>query len=225
MEYLARKARAKECVSERSRQMKPIDAWLLDDFVEFGRIRNECENRIIFKDVIDENGNWRGTPLQVRCIKLVEEITEAMETTNSRRLLNVATESERECGKTMKKAELAETVSFQADAQIELGELKQAVRTSNRCMQIAEIPECHLTKGRALLMLSQRREATEELRVGRRLANQQISRVRLEMRNPLSSEVRRLESELGHYRSQVELANALLKLGSSTHQRGTDNSQ
>ena len=189
-EFLSRKALSEKCQTEGFQRLKPsIDSFA--DLFEFNKMVKDCDLKTIYKDVVDENGEWRANPSNNACIKLIEATTAAIEASDWRRLLEVATNRERNCANNMTVSELAESINDQADAYLELGNPQEAINVASRCMSIAIFPECHLTKGKALLSLSRSREGIEEIKIGKRLADQIVIRLSVELQKASESEAER----------------------------------
>lgn len=209
-EFMSRKAQSKRCQIEESRNLKQGNDGNID-ILEFAKIARNCDLKTIYKDVVDESGTWRGDPSDVRCRNLIYATASALDARDWRKVLEVATDRERNCAKTMTANDLAVAINDQADAQLELGNAQEAVSISSRCIRTAKIPNCHITKGRALLTLSRRREGAEEIKLGKLLADQEVSRLTIEVgRASSGSEKENLGSELEHYKSLSRLAHAIL---------------
>ena len=131
-EYLKRKALSRKCLLEEYQRFKPSNNGSLDDVFATTKIKNDCDLKIIYKDVVDENGKWRGNPSQQYCMKLIDETTEAMYAKDWRRILEAQANRERNCAKDMTVNELAETIDSQAMANFELGNFREALSESNR---------------------------------------------------------------------------------------------
>lgn len=171
----------------------------------------ECDLKTIYKDVVDESGAWRGDPSDGYCINLIVATTAAINARDWQRTLEVAMEREHNCAQKMTGNELADSINDQANAYIQLGNMQKAVSAANRCLHIANIPDCHIYKGYALLMLSRRREGADEAKLGKILADQEVSRLSAELERASSvSETERLKSELDKYKSLARLAQAIL---------------
>lgn len=208
-EFLARKALSINCQLEGMQRLKSGNNSFSDTL--FAKMARECDLRIIYKDVVDERGEWRGTADHLRCRNLLGATTDALSASDWRRVLEVATERERTCSEGLTNNELADIINDQASAYLEIGSPQKAVGTASRCLRIANIPHCHITKGQALLMLSRRREGAVELKLGRQLANREVSRLTVELQGASSaSERENLKSELEWYKSQSNLAQAIL---------------
>lgn len=208
-EFLARKALSKKCQLEGMQRLKPSNNSFYD--TELAKMFRDCDLKIIYKDVVDERGEWRGTPDQVRCRNLMNAANDALSASDWRRVLEIATERERVCAKGLANNELADIINDQASAYLELGSPQKTISTTSRCLRIANIPYCHITKGQALLMLSRRREGAEDLKLGKQLADREVSRLTVELQGASSaSETENLKSELEWYKSQSNLAQAIL---------------
>mgnify|MGYP001569988429 FL=1 len=147
------------------------------------------------------------------CVSLISATADALNARDWHRVLEVTTDKERNCARYITVNELAGSINDQANAYRELGKLREALNAASRCMRIAKIPECHITKGDILLSLSRSREGTEEIRLGKKLVDQEISRLRVELQRASSvSEGQRLESELNKYKALAGLADTLMNV-------------
>lgn len=210
-EFLHRKALSKQCLKEGYWRLSRANNNGEIDIFELAKIRNECDLKTIYKDVVDESGNWRGTPADQYCLKLEEAAATAIGDRDWRKVLEVGKEREQNCAEKMTANDLADSINDQADASLQLGNPQEAVSTANRCVRISKNPFCHITKGSALLQLSKRREGIKEIHLGKRLADQEVSRLRVELQRASSeSETKHLKAELDYYQSRARLAQAIL---------------
>lgn len=147
------------------------------------------------------------------CVSLINATSDALNARDWRRVLEVTTDRERNCARYITVNELAGSINDRANAYLELGKPQEALNAASQCIRIAKIPECHITKGDILLSLSRSREGTEEIRLGKKLVDQEISRLRVELQRASSvSEGQRLESELNRYKALAGLADTLLNV-------------
>jgi len=210
-EYLKRKALTRQCKLPGFLDLKSTLGREPDIF-EVKKMSDSCEQHIIYKDVMDENGNWKSDPLDDYCSKLIVDATDALGLNNWSRVLEVAQEREGKCSEKMSKMELAEVVSDQASALLALKRFRDVVVTSDRCIKIDNISSCHIVKGDALLDMSLRSDAVKEIIFGRRLAEQEIARLNVDIKKSSSErETRRLRSQLSLIKSHIDYANALLR--------------
>lgn len=210
-EFLHRKALSKQCLEEGFWRLSRANNDGKIDIFEFAKLRNECDQKTIYKDVLDESGKWRGNPADQYCLKLLNSTTAAINDQDWRKLLEVEKEREQNCAEKMTANDLADSIGDQADASLQLGNPQEAVSAANRCVRISKNPNCHITKGSALLLLSKRREGIQEIQLGKRLADQEVSRLRVELQKASSeSETEVLKAKLGKYQSWAQLAQALL---------------
>lgn len=210
-EFFQRKAEAKQCLEEGYLRLSIAKSNGEIDSSEFAKLRNECDQKTIYKDVYDETGKWRGNPTDQYCLKLVYATIAARDDHDWRKILEVAKDIEQNCAEWMTADDLASCINDQAYASLQLGKPQEAVSVANRCVRISKYPDCHITKGRALLQLSKRREGIAEIQLGKRLADQEVSRLRIELqRAPSESETEHLKSELENYQSMAEFAQAIL---------------
>jgi tetratricopeptide (TPR) repeat protein len=210
-EFLLRKALSKQCLEEGYLRLSRANNNGKIDTLALAKLRNECDQKTIYKDVLDESGNWRGTPAYQYCWKLSDAVTTAIGDRDWRKVLEVAKEREQNCAEKMTVNDLAVSIYDQAEASLQLGNPQEAVSAANRCLRISKNPDCHITKGLALVELSQRRKGVEEIKLGKRLADQEVSRLRIELQRVSSeSETDLLKSELEHYQSMAQFAKAIL---------------
>lgn len=219
-EYLARKALASRCILEGNSRLASDNSYL-DNLSKFGEMRRKCEMKIIFKDVIDESGNWKGTQLQARCIELIDLVTSATIAKDWTGVLAAAKETEQRCSKGKNKEELADSLNWQAEAYFELGNYIAAKMEAERCLRIANYAACHITKGMALVEASKEKEGSEALRIGKRLATEQIAQIDIELRDSKTDDRKNalLDSKRGWYASKVKLANAYLKYAAAAGEK------
>ncbi len=210
-EYLKRKAITRQCKLVGFGDLKS-KLGREPDIFEVKKMYDSCEQNIIYKDVLDENGNWKSDPLDDYCIKLIDNATDAIVSKNWPVALEVAQENEKKCSEKMSKRDLAVVISDQASAQLQMKRLRDVVATADRCLKIDNVPSCHIMKGEALLDMSLRSDAVKEIIFGRRLAEQEIAQLNVDIKKSSSErETRRLRSQLSLIKSHIDYANALLR--------------
>lgn len=209
-EFMSRKAQSRKCQLDGFKALK-VRGNDTDEALEVARIARECALKTIYRDVIDDNGTWRAIPSDSSCRSLIDDTTVALTSRDWGRVLKIAKERERNCAKKMSANELADSINDQADAHLELGNPKEASSVASRCLRVANIPDCHITKGRALLILSRSREGAEEVGLGKRLADEEVSRLSRDLQRASSiAEKQSLESQVDKYKSLARFAQAIL---------------
>ncbi len=122
------------------------------------------------------------------CLNLTKAITDAMNRRDAASIVQITGDFEKECAGIVDQRRLAKMIGTQADALVDLSEAKQAIATADRCLRIESLADCHLAKGRALILLRRTDEARKSLRTTKRLAGVEILRA--------SSKVKEAASEL-----------------------------
>ncbi|MCX7178702.1 MAG: trypsin-like peptidase domain-containing protein [Proteobacteria bacterium] len=145
------------------------------------------------------------------CTSLNNATADSIRAHDWHQLLKVSMDREQNCSRYQTVNEQADSINTQATAYYELGRPKDALDTARRCLRISDIPDCHISKGRALIKLSRGREGNEELKVGLKLAQREISRLGVELRQATSASDRQaLEARLYLYDSLSNFARAIL---------------
>ena len=162
------------------------------------------------------------------CISLLNAQTDAINTDDYQQLLSVATDHVKNCGQFITAYELSESVEKLALALRELGNPKSALKEADHCLRIADNPGCRIERGLALLALSRRKEAVDELKRGKQLATQMRARSESNLnRADAPLDRRRFQARITYYKSIMGFADRILaELGSSQQpERQTESPQ
>jgi S1-C subfamily serine protease len=112
------------------------------------------------------------------CTSLSNVSADAYVTQDWLRVIDVEKDFESKCREFVSPQEMSRHLYTISDAYVQLRQWSNLLETSNRCLSLANVAECHFAKGKALLNLGKFSEGRSSLRAARDLAKVSISRIR-----------------------------------------------
>ena len=145
------------------------------------------------------------------CISLLNAQADAINADDFKMLLSVATDRVKNCGQFITADELSNSIENLALARRELGDPRSALKETEHCLRVADNPGCRLERGLALLELSRRTEAVDELKHAKRVAGLMQSRSRSKL-NRTETQLDRMElhSRISYYQSIMDASDRIL---------------
>jgi clan AA aspartic protease (TIGR02281 family) len=128
------------------------------------------------------------------------------------RLLSVAQDSERSCGRFSTAESIATSIWFQAIALWGLNRKSDSLTATDRCIALFPLPDCHLERAKNLIEIERYDEAEDSVRDGKNLIQKELNRIDSERRSPRSpTDAMVLDSSRQHLTASISFADALVE--------------